>query len=187
MHQRLGGDLLALDTDSTCVLHPDYDAVSRDNATRRSIQLAAYLLNNAGARYVGAIDGGIARTPEGDSPYDTHCNGRKNDMGVDEALYSHVQVTSANLWNVLNSLAEVLRPPSGGSGSHGGRGSIDELLNPTLPERVVYTGSPSPFSGNKTISLGNTLVIINTEFNRTPCVLDRDHGRRHALSTHRRG
>lgn len=182
LHDRLGGDALALDNSSTCVLHPDYDGASRDNATRRSMQLAAYLLKNAGARYVGVIDGGIARTPEGDAPYDTHCNGSDNAQGEKEQRYSHVQVTSANLWNMLDALAEILQPPSAPSGASGGVfNPVDQYATQTLPEEIVDIGSPSPFSPGAKVSLANTLVIINTEFNRTPG--KSNFGRNHSESS----
>ena len=177
LDQRLGGNLLALESEDTCVLHPDFGGANADNATRRAIQLAAYLLSNADARYVGVIDGGISRV-EGDAPYDTHGNGVGDGDGGTMPGYSHVQVTSANLWNVLSALAEVLTPPPSPSGQP--FASISQFTQTTLPQEPLVVGVPTPFSPNKKVSLGNTLVIINTEFNRTPYVSG--YGRNHAES-----
>jgi hypothetical protein len=91
---------------------------NNDNVPGTSLRVAASLLSHptAPARYVGIVDSGL-RTAAGGGGYDTHDT-------------RHVTDTSVNLWNTLNTLAELLN-----SGS---------------------------------INLNETLVVLTTEFGRTP-------------------
>ena len=157
LHDRLGGDKLALAENANCTEHDTYVAGSRHNSTRRSLQLAAYLMSSADARHVTVLDGGVHRV-NGDSPYDTHNN--PNDDG--EVNYSHAQVTSGNLWNVLDALADIIAPSVSGGGP--ADKFATETTTPEIPSGLVTPG----FHPNAKISLDDTLVVIHTEFNRTP-------------------
>ncbi len=97
-----------------------------DNGTRAALEFAAFLLTRPAeqaASSVFVLDTGIARTG---LPYDVHANFNAADTGT-------------NLFNLLDSLASVIRDPN----------------NPTVDD------------ANK-IDLDTTMIVINTDFGRTP-------------------
>jgi hypothetical protein len=104
---------------------PSPGVPSADNVTASGIRLAAYLLSRPpaeAARYVCVIDAGHIEHMMGGG-YDTYS-------------FDHTSFTSMNLYNVLRTLADVIRAP----------------------------GETTP---NK-INLDDTLVLLTTEFGRTP-------------------
>lgn len=106
------------------------------NTTRRSLELAAEMFD-AGARYITVVDGGIDHGGLRDSgfPYDGHHrNGRLN----------VVEMTSAHLFNLCQSLAAVIHEPGQSIGLGSGQGATS------------------------TINLNDTLIRIFTEFGRDP-------------------
>ena len=140
----LGGDALAAGQSApgahTTGRGPYGDHV---NATQRSLEVAAMMLNN-GARHVTVFDGGLhspdtaAFLKDSDTPYDTHTG--RDDMDC-------VEMTSVHLFNLCQSLGAII-----GNSSNGGFAGL-------------YAG---PGGASPTISLDDTLILIRTEFNRTP-------------------
>ena len=124
------GNLLVIDTnENVCPTHPAATAFNVPHA-KTMLHAAASLLSSGPARYVCAIDSGLTGS------YDTHGNGTQ----------LHLLHTSANLYNVLHHLAEIIHHP---------------VNNPT-----------------GTLNLDQTLVVINTEFGRTPGI-NGQNGRDH--------
>jgi hypothetical protein len=112
------------------------------NTTKTGMELAAHLLSlphaEGGMRYVALIDSGL-RDSGGVGPYDAHGG-------------ANVAVTSANLWNVLDHLAQIIQSPGLGLGIGG----------PSTPK----------------IDLSDTAVIISSEFTRSAATKEnggRDH------------
>lgn len=114
------GNMLVIDTnENICPTHPAATAGTVP-AAKTMLHAAASLLSTGPARYVCTIDSGLSGT------YDTHGDGSQ----------MHLLHTSANLYNVLHHLADIIH---------------HSVNNPT-----------------GTLNLDNTMVIINTEFGRTP-------------------
>lgn len=130
----LGGSTLEATNSSVCAEAPGHEFGSLKNPTEKSLEVAAMLFAE-GAKHVTVIDGGFntGNLQDGSMAYDSHHRpGSKN----------VVEMTSANLFNLLSSLEKVIKTP--------GNGGI--IAQPVAPG----------------IDLDNTLVVINTEFNRTP-------------------
>lgn len=123
LNATLNPSLFNITADPSCVYRGS--APSPDNRGKTSLGLAAHLLKNDDAKYVGVVDNG--RMQVGGAGYDVHSN---------LAL-----VTSLNLYSILNEL---------------------ELLIDT-----------------NEIDLDDTLIVINTEFGRTPNVGLSSGGRDH--------
>jgi hypothetical protein len=138
----LGGNVLGVPNGEPCVSDPLHAHASEPNPTRRALELAAYLLQVGGANHVAVIDRGLKGQLVGDlsSPYDTHRRENKN----------HIEITSANLWNLLDALASVI-DPSPPSDQYG------------LQNVVAVSGNNAAC-----LNLAHTLIVIHTEFNRTP-------------------
>jgi len=124
------GNMLVIDNAvAVCPTHPGATAPAVPHA-KTMLHAAASLLSSGPARYVCAIDTGITST------YDTHGDGSQ----------MHLLFTSANFYNVLHHLADIIHHP---------------VNNP---------------SG--TLNLDDTMVVINTEFGRTPNI-NGNNGRDH--------
>lgn len=124
------GNLLVIDSnENVCPTHPLATAPTVPHA-KTMLRAAASLLSSGPARYVCVIDTGLTST------YDTHGDGSQQ----------HLLFTSANFYNVLHHLAEVIHHP---------------VNNPA-----------------GTLNLDDTLVVINTEFGRTPNI-NGNNGRDH--------
>ncbi len=136
----LGGDMLQAGTTTPCTSDPEHSFEALSNPTKRSLELAAHMLSN-GARHITVIDGGLPASLLRNSsrPYDAHNNSTGQNRSV-------VESTSVHLFNLLQSLAAII---DGSSGS---------------PQSGLVLAAPS---GPK-INLDDTLVLIHTEFNRTP-------------------
>jgi hypothetical protein len=137
----LSDELLAVSEGAPCA---GSDPQPTANTTETALRLAAHLLSlphsEGGMRYVAVVDGGI-RGSNGVGPYDTHNT-------------SNVAVTSANLWNVLQNLSQIIETPGSGLG--------------------IGVGGPS----TPKIDLSDTTVFISSEFARNPATKDgggRDH------------
>lgn len=136
-----GPDLQALFADNILVrdnnvnVCPTHPGATPNNTpgTKTLINAAAHLLTSGPARYVCAIDTGIAGT------YDSHGN-------INGSSQSHLLDTSANIYNMMHHLADAIYHP---------------------------TNNPEG-----TINLDETMIVINTEFNRTPNV-NVNNGRDH--------
>ncbi|MBI3899436.1 MAG: DUF1501 domain-containing protein [Gammaproteobacteria bacterium] len=124
------GNMLVIDTDEhVCPTHPAATAGTVPQA-KTMLHAAASLLSSGPARYVCTIDSGLTGT------YDTHGDGSQ----------MHLLNTSANFYNVLHHLADIIHHP---------------VNNPT-----------------GTLNLDDTMVIINSEFGRTPNI-NGNNGRDH--------
>lgn len=139
LDQHLGGDAMVAGTSVPCTSDPDHSFGELDNPTKRSLELAAHMLNN-GARHITVIDGGLPDSllRNSGTPYDAHNNAPGKSRNV-------VETTSVHLFNLLQSLAAVIQGPEN-----------------TLASKAL--ASPS---GPK-IDLDDTIVLIHSEFNRTP-------------------
>jgi hypothetical protein len=137
MQALFANDILVRDDSVTrCPEHPEEAGQATDirRGIKTMLHAAAELLGNGPARYVCAVDSGIA----GFNSYDTH--GSRDDLGP------HLLNVNANIYNVMHHLADVIHHP---------------------------TENPSG-----KINLDDTLIVINTDFNRTPGVngtMGRDH------------
>ena len=124
------GNLLVIDNNvSVCPTHPQGTAANAPRV-KTMLHTAASLLSSGPGRYVCVVDTGIAGT------YDTHGNGTQ----------LHLLRTSANMYNVLHHLAE-----------------------------IIHHSTDNP-SG--TLNLNDTMIVINTEFGRTPNI-NANNGRDH--------
>ena len=121
MQALFADDILVRDSNvAVCPEHPSM-AGSANPSIKTKIGAAADLLGEGPARYVCAVDRGIAGT------YDTH-----NVGGTTPTTFN----VNANIYNVLHHLAENIHHP---------------------------TDNPSG-----KIDLSDTMVVISTDFNRTP-------------------
>jgi hypothetical protein len=148
----LSDELLEVENGTPCAADPPNALMP--NTTKAGLELAAHLLSlphaEGGMRYVAMIDGGLREAPGGAGmPYDTH-GPNADDPNLE--WNSSVAVTSANLWNVLYHLSQIIQSP--GLGLLGG--------GPSTPK----------------IDLGDVTVVISSEFTRTAAPkanLGRDH------------
>jgi hypothetical protein len=137
----LSDELLGVETSAPCAADPPESLLA--NTTKTGLQLAAHLLSlphaQGGMRYVAVVDGGLRDAPGGGgAPYDAHGG-------------SNVAVTSANLWNLLSHLEQIIKTPGPAFGIAGAAPKID---------------------------LSDTTVIITSEFARNPATKangGRDH------------
>ena len=148
LDQHLGGEAMVSGLDMGCTNDPSHAHPEPfSNPTQRSLELAAHMLAN-GARHVGVIDGGLHHDDYKDwlrdssTPYDAHTRSSKN----------VVEMTSIHLFNLLQGLASIIQ--------EGSAPSADSIL-------VLPGSSPNTYAGPK-IDLDDTLIVINTEFNRRP-------------------
>jgi hypothetical protein len=102
---------------------PTTNPTTAPDTTLQSLNMAAWLIQNKGTRYVGMIDAGIGR--DTDTAYDGH----NQSAGV----------TYGNLERLLKHLCDFIAPPG---------------------------TTPSPTQ----VSLDDVLIVLNTEFGRTPTV-----------------
>jgi hypothetical protein len=138
----LSNELLEVGTSAPCAGNPPDPLLA--NTTKTGLRLAAHLLSlphaEGGMRYVAVVDGGLREAPGGGgAPYDAHTS-------------SNVAVTSANLWNLLSHLAQIIQTPGPAFG---------------------IGGASTP-----KIDLSDTVVVITSEFGRTPTAKEgggRDH------------
>jgi hypothetical protein len=122
----LGTVPTSIPTNQECAHEPATTFEMQPNPTKTALQPAAFLLTrpvaSERARYVCVIDSGIE--PRVGLPYDVHNAGHPGDTG-------------SNLWNVFQTLADLINDPA------------------------------LPADPNK-LNLSDTLIIISTEFGRTP-------------------
>jgi hypothetical protein len=115
----------AIPNDQECAREPSQAFETQANPTKTALQAAVFLLTRPAAeraRYVCVVDSGIE--PRVGLPYDVHQAGHAGDTG-------------SNLWNVFQTLADLINDP----------------LLPADPAKL---------------DLSDTLIVINTEFGRTP-------------------
>ena len=102
LNMHFGGTQLEANDESICAFHPMHSPSGfglTQNRTRRSLELAAYMLNN-GAKHITVLDGGFnnGSLMDSNTPYDAHGNGGVN----------LVEMTSVHLFNLCQSLASVI-------------------------------------------------------------------------------
>jgi len=138
----LTDELLGVEAGAPCAGNPPDPLLA--NSTKTALQLAAHLLSlphaQGGMRYVAVADGGLRNAPGGaGTAYDAHTG-------------SNVAVTSANLWNLLTHLAQIIQTP----------GPVLGIGGPSTPK----------------IDLSDTTIVITSEFGRNPATKEeggRDH------------
>ena len=121
----LGSVPTTIPNNAECAREPSQAFDTNANPTKTALQAAVFLLTRPvaeRARYVCVIDSGIE--PRVGLPYDVHNAGHPGDTG-------------SNLWNVFQTLADLINDPA------------------------------LPADPNK-LNLSDTLIIISTEFGRTP-------------------
>ena len=136
LHPFLGGDELVADTVIPPVADSTVEFFGVPNPTKRSLELAATIFDQ-GARHITVVDGGLNQGGLRDSgfPYDGHRRDSKN----------VVEMTSAHLFNLSNSLEQVIAQPGESSA-----GKID-LDNTIVRIFSEFGRDPSP----------NTAVVDN--------------------------
>ncbi len=112
------------------------------NPTHRSLEVAAKLLNN-GARHVTVFDGGLF---DDDTKAFLRDSATPYDVHTGRQDMDCVEMTTVHLFNLLQGLASIIGSP--------GQQSL------ALPFASASSGHM--------ISLDDTLILLHTEFNRTP-------------------
>ncbi len=143
-----GGDALTLDPGEPCADLPiaPEPAQIRDNSTKRGLELAAYLLDKGGARHVMVTDRGLFPSNNGRG-YDTHGDDR----------YEHMEITTVNLFNMLQHLRRLIDPSPGGL-----------TLAPDPGEQPFDRFPPLGIKEPARIRLNDTVIRIFSEFGRQP-------------------
>jgi hypothetical protein len=93
-------NVLAVNTGPVCASNDPAIPPDQPSRTKTALDVATLLLN-AGAGYVGILDGGIRHDDAQNSPYDTHFDVYGNTMKPGQ----HIEVTSANAFNLCSCLA----------------------------------------------------------------------------------
>ena len=144
----LGGNTLLAGTVSPCAYADGHNFGSVSNTSLRSVKVAAKLFAE-GAKHITLIDGGlsIGGLRDSSTPYDGHHrSGNKN----------VVEMTSVHLFNMLKSLADSIALPANGNGGGNGGGFVQANDWPK-------------------IDLNKTMIVLHTEFNRTPSINPEKH------------
>lgn len=123
-------ELLAVETGESCVADTGLEG---PNSTATALRVAAHLMENADARYVCILDRGIVPAQGGGGGYDCHAGGA-------------VTRTSANIWNLVSTLAS--------------------LIDTSSPGGLVFEQGWGGVPQAK-FTIDDTLFLIRTEFSRT--------------------